>query len=128
MVQREANKSWFYALLFSILVSLYELLILQIPKPIKSEKQASAEGNGSTSKGEVKEKSTAPSSVSSLSDRERNRIWAQLAIDCNDLIIPGSAVGWISAGPIFVGTCSTISTVLAGRQIWNRVQERAQQP
>ncbi|EME40591.1 hypothetical protein DOTSEDRAFT_177660 [Dothistroma septosporum NZE10] len=128
MAQREANKCWFYGLIFSILVSLYELLLLQNTTPTKREKKASSDLNGSTVKDEVKGKPSAPSPSSPPDDIEPHRIWTQLAIDCNDLVIPGSAVGWMPVGPILVGTCSTISTVLAGRQIWNRVQQRAQQP
>lgn len=109
-------------------MSLYELLHLESARPIKTEKKTSTKENGSTTKDEVQERPKAPPTPSRLENAERHRIWTQLAIDCNDLVIPGSAVGWISAGPIFVGTCSTISTALAGRQIWDRVQQRAQQP
>ena len=52
----------------------------------------------------------------------RRKIYAQLLIDCADIIIPSAAVGWIQADELIVGIAGMISTVVAGQAIWARVQ------
>ncbi|CAK3925622.1 hypothetical protein DOTSEDRAFT_177660 [Lecanosticta acicola] len=149
-VQQEANKCWFYALVFSILLSLYELWTS--PEKERSATKLSATPSSSSSSGSVtpsgartpvdgttdekefsgsstdvgsESASTAPSVVSTSSTKSASKLYSQLLIDTCDLFIPGAAVGWIPAGPIVVGTASTISTTVAGRQIWKRVQQNA---
>ncbi|KAI5194784.1 hypothetical protein E4T39_08516 [Aureobasidium subglaciale] len=50
-----------------------------------------------------------------------------LLVDACDILIPGSAVGWISASSVTVGIASSISSVIIGKQIWNRVQKESRE-
>ncbi|KAI5363057.1 Putative peroxisomal biogenesis factor 11 [Septoria linicola] len=121
-VQMEANKCWFYSISVSIVLCLYNWLM-----PPASTKKNTAQGEEKTNekkgkKANVVESTIAPSSRSWSLDPA---IRTQLVIDISDLIVPGAAVGWIPVGPIVVGVASTISTLITGRQIWNRVQQKA---
>lgn len=120
-VQHEANKCWFYALVVSIVLAGFELILLS-QGPTKED---------ITEKSEKKDKKKAKPKASALekvSKPARSKILMQLIIDCCDLLIPGAAVGWTSAplaAPLVVGVASTISTTVAGTQIWKRVQQTA---
>ncbi|KAF2217023.1 hypothetical protein CERZMDRAFT_93087 [Cercospora zeae-maydis SCOH1-5] len=126
-VQREANKCWFYSISVSIFLCLWAWLM-----PETTPKQS----NGKAEHVPSSEKDTAgPEKPSVASPSNTAKSWApnpeiriQLAIDFSDLVVPGSAVGWIPVGSITVGVASTISTFITGRQVWNRVQQRAIQP
>ncbi|EME78474.1 uncharacterized protein MYCFIDRAFT_36825 [Pseudocercospora fijiensis CIRAD86] len=111
-VQREANKAWFYALVLSIILGLWQI----------ASRILSATAKAPTQIDETPEQK--PAVVTPAID---SRVYTQLIIDCCDLFIPGSAVGWIPVGLVFVGSASTVSSLLAGRQIWNRLvlQQRA---
>ncbi|THW89380.1 hypothetical protein D6D15_05290 [Aureobasidium pullulans] len=50
---------------------------------------------------------------------------SDLVLDCCDILIPGSAVGWIPVDSVTVGIASSISSIIAGQQIWARVQKEA---
>lgn len=50
---------------------------------------------------------------------------SSLVLDCCDILIPGSAVGWIAVDSVTVGIASCISSIIAGQQIWVRVQKEA---
>lgn len=147
-VQLEANKCWFYSLAFSIILSLYELWAPETPAKENKTLSSTPSSSGSTTPSEAgnpmdgsrdekdltgntnegsEQASTAPSAISKPSTKSRAKIYNQLLIDTCDLFIPGAAVGWIPVGPILVGTASTISTTVAGKQIWNRVQQNAHQ-
>ena len=47
-------------------------------------------------------------------------------IDVCDILIPGSAVGWIPVGPVIVGIASCLSSRITGGRIWTKVQLDAQ--
>lgn len=93
----EANKFWFYSLLFSLAGSL--LLAFYIP---------------STSRGS-KAKSTVKSGV----------LVKKIVTDACDLLIPGSITGWARTSPAIVGVATVVSTVLGSEEIWVRVQSAA---
>nr|POE65031.1 putative amino-acid permease c15c4.04c [Quercus suber] len=126
----EANKCWFYALLASIALSLYYLIFTNEPS---TEPAAQQSANGKPVDGGKQEKSHSSKSVKQSSKAApsrhavKSKLFTQLAIDGCDLLLPGSAVGWIPVDWVTVGTASTISTVLAGREIWNRVQSTGAQ-
>lgn len=107
-LQFEANRCWFYGLVSSILLSVVSLLFAasSTGAPTKAEKQGKAAKNGKAA--------VVPS---------RAAIVAQLMIDSCDIFTPGVAIGVIFAGPLIVGTASVLSSSIAGRQIWNRVQQ-----
>ncbi|CAD0015373.1 unnamed protein product [Aureobasidium pullulans] len=52
---------------------------------------------------------------------------SNLVLDCCDILIPGSAVGWIPVDSVTVGIASSISSIIAGQQIWARVQKEAKE-
>lgn len=125
-VQLEANKCWFYSLTASILLSLVELMWLHIlnTSPSTSSREEKDRGFDKPKTGISPTKEMRPTTA-------RSKIYVQLVIDCCDLLLPGSAVGWSPtalASPLVVGTASTISTTVSGRQIWRRVQQSAPQP
>lgn len=52
---------------------------------------------------------------------ERPLMWQQLLMDTCDLFVPGQALGWFPVASGFVGTLMLLSTLVAGRRIWQRV-------
>jgi hypothetical protein len=57
----------------------------------------------------------------------KKQLYTTLAIDCCDILIPGSAVGWIPVSSVTVGIASSISSVIVGQQIWTRVQKQSRE-
>ncbi|KAG9944959.1 hypothetical protein KCU85_g7605, partial [Aureobasidium melanogenum] len=55
------------------------------------------------------------------------QLYTNLIIDCCDILIPGSAVNWIPVSSVTVGVASSISSLIVGKQIWERVQTEANQ-
>lgn len=126
-VQMEANRCWFFALVTSIALSLHEILLSQT-----ASSRASANGvadeksNGHAEQREASNPATTKKGQSPPS-AGLTKIYSQLVIDSCDILIPGAAVGWIPVGPLVVGIASSISTTLAGSQIWQRVQQNTKQ-
>ena len=115
-VLQEALKFWFYAEVASILLSLYDLFIIwTVPDaPTKSKPKV-----GTSEKGDSKAAdATQPKAVS----LESMKIYKKLLIDCCDILIPGSGVGWISIDPIILGVTGCISTLVSMSDVWVRVQ------
>jgi hypothetical protein len=54
----------------------------------------------------------------------KKQLYTSLIIDSCDILIPGSAVGWIPVSSVTVGIASSISSVIVGQQIWSRVQKQ----
>lgn len=114
-----------YAILASILLGLCHLFF---PAPAASQKEAKKSqadgkkkknGKSTDEKKALDEKATPKAQAEAI---DKGKIYRQLVIDCCDVFIPGSSIGWIPVGPTVVGTAQFISTVLAGQVIWNRVQ------
>jgi len=61
------------------------------------------------------------------SHASKKQLYTALLIDSCDILIPGSAVGWIPASSVTVGVASSISSVIVGQQIWGRVQKQARE-
>ncbi|KAF7196688.1 hypothetical protein HII31_02058 [Pseudocercospora fuligena] len=122
-LQGEANKSWFYALVLSIVLGLWQIMFHRFSGisvgPDTAAAAAESTGDKERKESGEKLKQRVPRPMID------SRVYTQLIIDCCDLFIPGSAIGWIPADLVFVGTVSTVSSLLAGQQIWNRVQQRA---
>ena len=51
----------------------------------------------------------------------KQRIKRRLVTDCLDLLVPGSATGWIPVNPILVGFVSVLSTNLAFKDVWDNI-------
>ena len=117
-LQNEALKCWFYGIAWSIVLSLYQLTGLHATSPASTSL-------ASKKPIEKRAKQTAAKKKSSLTSADRafrSRIYTQLVIDCCDIFIPGSAVGWIPVYQVFAGTCQTISSAVAAKQVWDRVR------
>ena len=115
-LQSEADKCWFYAISFSIALSLYRffgLLLISVTSSTNTI-DPSKTGTEKDSKKANKQVSAARSEYSTLLTR--------LTIDCCDLTIPGSSTGWIPVQVAIVGAAQFLSSALAGLQIWSRVQ------
>lgn len=63
----------------------------------------------------------------STSSTAKTTLYTNTVIDCCDILIPGSAVGWIPVSPVSVGVASSISSIIVMRSIWERVQKDAYQ-
>ena len=118
-LQREANKCWLYAIAASFLISLFQLTALPNVTPVKEEahddkKDAKPDGN-----------LTKDGKLSGDGDRVRRKLYSQLVIDACDVLIPAAALGWIPVDQVTVGVAGSISSAVAGRQIWQRVQQSA---
>jgi len=102
----EANRFWFYSLLFSIVLCVMQLLE---GSRVPAEKES---GGNKLKKDEKK------------SLRVRRRIIvSRLLTDGFDLFIPGSITGWIHTSPAFVGFAGMLSTLLASKEIWDRFKD-----
>ncbi|KAF2162598.1 hypothetical protein M409DRAFT_68917 [Zasmidium cellare ATCC 36951] len=124
-VQMEANRCWFFALVSSILVSIYDFMLHKAPV---SEKAADDADKDEKTNGHVKVKDSKAAGAKEKSSKPSSpglaKVYQQLVIDSCDIFIPGAAVNWIPVGPLVVGIASTISTTVAGYQIWIRVQQQ----
>lgn len=126
LVQDEANKCWFYALLASIALSLYHLLSFPASASrVTTDKRQDSSRVAVTDGKEARVQEKQPPSKQPPQTATRSILYNQLVIDGCDLLIPGSAVGWIPADWVTVGLATAVSTVLGGRQIWERVQAAA---
>jgi Peroxisomal biogenesis factor 11 (PEX11) len=102
----EANKFWFYSLLFSLascVLQLYRLRFLSAP----------SFSSGGSAKSKAK--------TNTLS----RPLAKQILTDACDLLIPGSITGWARTSPAIVGLATVVSTLLASEEIWYRVQRPA---
>lgn len=61
------------------------------------------------------------------SSATKPQLYTNIIIDCCDILIPGSAVNWIPVSSVTVGIASSISSLIVGKQIWERVQMEARQ-
>ena len=116
-VQNEANKCWLYSILASILLSSYRLLQLRFTTPV-------AEGGkvGTPQVKEEEKKDALP--VQNANSDAYSRLLLQLTIDCADVIIPAVAIGWVSLDQLYVGVGGTVSSAVAGQQLWLKVQSK----
>jgi peroxin-11B len=118
-LQNEADKCWFYALSFSICLSLYRLLQLFFARPNSSATATYA------SKGAEAEQSKERTKPTPVESSILVVLLTQLTIDCCDLTIPGFSTGWIPIQLVFVGAAQFTSSALAILHIWRRVQGAA---
>ncbi|KAF1821452.1 uncharacterized protein K489DRAFT_340533, partial [Dissoconium aciculare CBS 342.82] len=106
-VQNEANKLWFYGLVASIILSLYQLFL-------------SSTGNDTAA---ANEKTSNPrSNTPFTTSNKASALWEAIVIDACDLFLPGSSLGWLPVSTLVVGIAGTTSTTVAGKQIWLRLR------
>lgn len=114
----EANRLWFYSLVFSLLLCAYSFATLpSIPPPslaVESpEKSATAE----------KETQLARQEAARKLSRQKRLLARDAVIYAADLLIPGAVTGWLTAEPAVVGAAMVVSTLLGSEDIWMRVNE-----
>ncbi|KAH8803587.1 hypothetical protein F5884DRAFT_888965 [Xylogone sp. PMI_703] len=107
----EGNKFWFYAICTSIFRSIWKLLFASPAAQNTTQKNNS---EGDEKKKEPEESS--PSSPSTVT------LLRRIIVDCCDLTLPASFLGWIVPGDLGVGAAMVVSTVLAWPDVWSRVQ------
>ncbi len=107
----EANKFWFYSLIFSLLSGMFQLFF-------GSSSRSSRERKASPKK-LIKKK---PSSALNSGRKERQKIRRRLIADAFDLLIPGHVTRWIPSNLVVVGFASVISTTLSSKDRWDRLR------
>lgn len=98
----EANRFWFYSLVFSIVWSCLQLF------------------RGDAGKREVveKEKKTNLQKLR-VATENRQRLRKQIAVDCFDLFVPGLVTGWIQTSLATAGCAAVVSTSLSLNEMWS---------
>lgn len=107
-MMREANQFWFYALSFSLLGGLYELLL---SAPVKT----SSKTKGQKKKNGAKSEKPSPATTS------KSALVKRIAVDGCDLLIPAELLNWMPTGDLVVGVTMVLSTLLTAGDIWARV-------
>ncbi|KIW67029.1 hypothetical protein PV04_06307 [Phialophora macrospora] len=123
--QTEALKLWFYALAVSVVLDLYEILLVYSPDSTASSPAPATSKGGAPVNEEKKQASRradAGADSSAFDAAKRRSTYRQLIIDGCDLLIPGAAVGWLALDPITVGVAGTISALVGGSDAWARVK------
>ncbi|KAF3894005.1 PEX11 domain-containing protein [Trichophyton interdigitale] len=127
----ESNKFWLYALVFSLLSTLWQLAQLrQAPKtPAATQKKKKKEkGPDAKSNTDGQEKAP-PVEKQTINNAEFIIIYQALVKDliitvC-DICIPGYNLGWIPISASKMGSAAVLSTLLVGRDRWVQVRDVA---
>lgn len=117
----EANRFWFYSLVFSILWGLMQIFWIQIAdetpekmaEKIHDRTASETEGEGAGSQ----------KAIRSAGSKSQKGVRRRLVSDCFDLLIPGHATGWILTSTATVGFASLVSTLLSSKDIWDRLKD-----
>lgn len=123
-VLRESLKFWFYALVASIFLSLYDLFIIwtaEQPVLEKEKDDTSDISEKDTTKSGASSTSKLPTSSASAVTTRSEELYKKLLIDGCDILIPGSTLGWIPVDSLSVGITGCISTLTSMKDIWSRV-------
>ncbi|EGD90568.1 hypothetical protein H112_02035 [Trichophyton rubrum D6] len=121
----ESNKFWLYALVFSLLSTLWQLTQLrQTPKTSsaiqKKEKDPNAKNNADgLEKAPSVEKQTVSSTEFIIIYQD---LIKDLIITVCDICIPGHVLGWIPVSASAMGSAAVLSTLLVGRDRWVQVR------
>ncbi|PWY70910.1 hypothetical protein BO70DRAFT_124496 [Aspergillus heteromorphus CBS 117.55] len=119
-VLTEANKFWFYALVFSLLGAWWGVLF----PTTSSSPGSSSKGTKSGKKAKSSEKKRSPSAPLVSVSSTRLDVWAvfkRVLVDACDLLIPGMFLGWVDVSELGVGVGMVVSTVVSGWEIWKTV-------
>ncbi|OQU97435.1 hypothetical protein CLAIMM_03365 isoform 2 [Cladophialophora immunda] len=109
-LQLEAWKLWFYSLIVSVSLGLYELFRLS-SKPPQALKSGSSKD----------EKSQGIPTTTASVTRQRQTLHNALVADISDLIIGACVTGYFLLDPVTAGIAGTISAAIAMREAWKRV-------
>lgn len=137
LLQIEAQRLWFFALVCGLGSGLVKLFKLIAPGP-ELAPGASYRGWGQPGEGKAEsemadwEKHRERMRRMVWARREGRRLWMgeirttgwrvarRCVADGVDLVVPGSVVGWVRVAPGTVGACMVVSTWLTGMEIWER--------
>ncbi len=146
-LQEEALKMWVYGIAASIVLGLYELFTLYYPiegttKLSKSDGAADEKSSRGESRvtGRASEATTplifpkqdkdgkpgqrsAPEKPAVFRE-EWKRIVKQLVVDCCDILVPASAVGWIGLDGVYVGLAGAMSAGTSLVGMWTKAASR----
>lgn len=104
----EANKFWFYAICASIARTLYTLLTKPSSKPKRT--------NG-------KKKASAEKVVVAVAPGQSDlALLRKLVVDCLDLVLPASFIGWIPLQDVTIGGAMIVSTLLTWPDMWAKIE------
>ncbi|KAG4438992.1 hypothetical protein IFR05_005508 [Cadophora sp. M221] len=119
----EAMKFWFYSLSLGILLALMEIWGFSGKAPVISKGgEGEGEREGENKKVVEKAAQVQESRAMERTSKRRNAM-KKMVIDGCDLFIPGSITGWLVISSSNVGMLCVVSTVLAGSDIWDRIQK-----
>ena len=145
-MQEEALKIWVYGIAASIVLGLYELFTTYYPEV--GGGMASLDGDRKAGDGKARHDGPGATAVDSRDrdrDRDRNgrhedsprpveraasgreerrRIVKQLVVDCCDILIPTSAVGWVGLDGTYVGMAGAMSALVSLSGMWMRPATR----
>jgi len=129
--QTEALKIWVYALASSVLLDLYEIMIIYSAQStaaptttLSASKREQQLGSSEPEKPAENDKdriNTPSPSALGTSQTKCQQLYRQLVIDSCDLLIPSVAVGWLVFDPVTVGVAGSISALVGGSDAWARV-------
>jgi hypothetical protein len=126
-VQMHAIRFWFYSISCAILsIGIQMLGQWQLGGEDDSATQnAKAKQNRSKKNGkeDVTEKAGVDGGAASPPSRML-LLRRQLIVNLCDLTIPGSRLGWIQVNLTTVALATSVSSVIAGQDIWNRVNPK----
>lgn len=108
----ESYKFWFYAICIAIARTTLDLFLGPVT-PISE--------NSSTDINEKKGEES--SSISSEPVQSTAALLNQLVIDCLNLTIPGSLLGWTPVSDMGVALAMLLSTILVWPAVWGKTQK-----
>lgn len=113
----EANKFWFYALIFSLLwgyvqISSLNDIVTNLASFEKVKKEIESSSDGALA---------ARRKAETEKRQRRAGITRRLVVDGLDLFIPGHVVGWIVTSAAMTGVAGAVSTTLSMKDIWDKL-------
>lgn len=138
-MQEEALKMWIYGIAASIVLGLYELFTLYYPVEGMANLDGDQKAVGVKSRHDVPaatavksrdgdrngrhENSSRPVKPAAF-EGERRSIVKQLVVDCCDILIPTSAIGWVNLDGTYVGIAGAMSAGVSLSGMWMKAATR----
>lgn len=122
----EANKFWFYSLVCSIGLGLLDTLRLRaLPAAHAQDQQEPHEMSKSETAIPGKDKHANPDPKATTTDEllasKSSLLRQKILADACDLLLPGTAVGWIQASPLSVGIAMAVSSYITSVEVWMKI-------
>jgi hypothetical protein len=126
-IMLEANRFWFYSLVFSLTLAFYNYTHISptttIPTTEKSPSTSSPEEK-SVPQNEPSSQRSSTALLKHGNEKKRKTLLKKATVDAFDLFIPGRITGWLDYGEVGTGVAMMISTLVASSDIWNIVAKR----